>query len=79
MQNGGAPMSDQMLNPEELDQFIKELPTQTPVTAGCWQCGAICPWTNTTDPPLTRELADEWFDMHHDVCPAADWPGTEWR
>jgi hypothetical protein len=44
----------------------------TPVSAGCWQCGTFCPWTDETEPPLTKELSDMWFEAHRDVCPAPD-------
>jgi hypothetical protein len=42
------------------------------VSAGCWQCGTFCPWTDETDPPLTKELSDLWFDAHKKVCSMPD-------
>lgn len=44
------------------------------VTSGCWHCKTRCPWTDETDPPLTRELSDMWFEAHKKVCPMPDNP-----
>jgi hypothetical protein len=48
----------------------------TPAQTGCINCLTICPWTDTTDPPLTQELGDLWYQAHKEICPATDWPTT---
>jgi hypothetical protein len=47
------------------------------VEVGCWQCGELCPQTDETDPPLTTELGEAWFQEHRLTCPKADRPFTD--
>lgn len=50
-----------------------------PIQTGCIDCLAICPWTDATDPPLTRELGDLWYQAHRQICLAANYPNITWE
>jgi hypothetical protein len=41
----------------------------SPVAVECSDCGDRCPYTDETDPPLTHELGDSWYDLHKLLCP----------